>query len=250
MEIEVKASQVLRTGTNKSGEWELIKVVSQDGTEYTTFDKKVKKLGAGAVIDIGEPTIKEGKISFKEIVKVVKEGQAAVVSSGNYQADPVKMASEERRSRMHAIKELWIAGKFDAGALEVIKLRKWLMEDATKTLVPAKTPGPCLNQPPYSKAAKKAEPADSPFPDETPPDATTAEGTTSPEETPTEGETADYVSIPKTIQALYNWIASHGRKYGRTWFLANFGYTEEELRDPAKVEDAYNEVKSTAGWEK
>jgi len=128
MEIEVKASQVLKTGTNKSGEWELIKVTSQDGTEYTTFDKKAKKLGSGAVIDIGEPVIKEGKISFKEVVKVVKEGQAAAVSSGSYQADPIKMASEERRSRMHAIKDLWVAGKLDEKTPEVIKMRKWLME--------------------------------------------------------------------------------------------------------------------------
>ena len=54
---------------------------------------------------------------------------------------------------------------------------------------------------------------------------------------------------PKTIQALYNWIASHGRKYDRTWFLQNFGYAEEELRDPARVEAAYQEVLQTTGWE-
>jgi len=54
---------------------------------------------------------------------------------------------------------------------------------------------------------------------------------------------------PKTIQALYNWIASHGKQYGRSWFLKNFGYTEEELRNPAKVEAAYQEVMQTTGWE-
>jgi len=83
MEITVKSVKVVKTGTNKSGAWELIRVTTLDGTEYTTFDKKVKHMGEGAVIDIGEPDIKEGKISFKEIVKVVKEGQAPAVTSGN-----------------------------------------------------------------------------------------------------------------------------------------------------------------------
>lgn len=56
-------------------------------------------------------------------------------------------------------------------------------------------------------------------------------------------------SIPQTIQALYNWIISHGKKYTRTWFLENFSYTEEELRNPEKVKAAYYEVKELAGWE-
>lgn len=151
MEIEVKASQVVKTGTNKNGPWELIRVTSADGTEYTTFDKKAKHLGAGAVIDIGEVEIKGNKISFKEIVKVVKEGQAVAVNGGGYKADPAKLASEENRSRMHAIKELWIADKFDDNSPEVIKLRKWLMDDAPKA------PQPSLEPP---QAAPKDKPDD------------------------------------------------------------------------------------------
>lgn len=52
-----------------------------------------------------------------------------------------------------------------------------------------------------------------------------------------------------TIQALYNWIASHGKEYTRTWFLEKFPfYTEEKLKDPERVKAAYAEVKEMMGW--
>ena len=129
MEIEVKASQVVKTGTSKQGAWELIRVTSADGTEYTTFDQKAKHQGAGAIIDIGEVIIKEGKLSFKEIVKVVKEGQAPVATSNSksYQADPVKLASEELRSRMHAAKDLVIAGIYKREEPMGLLLWDWIM---------------------------------------------------------------------------------------------------------------------------
>jgi len=98
MEIKVKSSQVVKTGSNSKGDWELIKVISEDGTGYTTFDKKAKYLGTGAVVDIGEPDIKEGKISFKEVIKVIKEGtgQAQAPSSNRYGQDsPEKRQSIE-----------------------------------------------------------------------------------------------------------------------------------------------------------
>lgn len=76
MQIKIKESKVVKTGTNKSGDWELIRVTSEDNTEYTTFDKK-SKLPSGSVIDF-EPVIGEkGKLSFKECA-VVSEGQVAI----------------------------------------------------------------------------------------------------------------------------------------------------------------------------
>jgi len=86
--------------------------------------------------------------------------------------------------------------------------------------------------------------------DETPPDAPTVAETLPAEEIATGEAKSASKSTPKNIQALYNWISSHGKEYGRTWFLRNFGYNEEELRDPAKVEAAYQEVLQTTGWEK
>ena len=76
MQITVKEAKVVKTGTNKSGDWELIRVASEDNTEYTTFDKKAKHLTKGSVIDF-EPIIKEGKCSFKEF-EVISEAPSNV----------------------------------------------------------------------------------------------------------------------------------------------------------------------------
>jgi len=70
MQVTVKSAKVAKTGTNKNGDWELIVVTSEDNTDYTTFDKKAKHLTNGSVIDIGEPTIREGKVGFKEFTMV------------------------------------------------------------------------------------------------------------------------------------------------------------------------------------
>ncbi len=78
MQIKVQEAKVLKTGTGKNGDWELIKVVSDDNTEYTTFDKKAKNT-TGAVIEF-DPIIKEGKLSFKDF-KIVSEAPAGVTTS-------------------------------------------------------------------------------------------------------------------------------------------------------------------------
>ncbi len=52
-----------------------------------------------------------------------------------------------------------------------------------------------------------------------------------------------------TIQALFNYIASHGKEFTRSWFLKNFSFTEEELKDPERVKAAYAEVKEIQAWE-
>ena len=45
----------------------------------------------------------------------------------------------------------------------------------------------------------------------------------------------------KTIQAFYNWVASHGKTYTRSWVLANIGMNEDEIRDDPQK--AYTEIK-------
>ena len=50
----------------------------------------------------------------------------------------------------------------------------------------------------------------------------------------------------KTIQALYNWVAKHGKTFTRSWVLANIGMTGKEIQaDPQK---AYTELKALTGW--
>ena len=94
MEITVKEVRVLKTGTTKSGDWELIKVTSEDDTGYTTFDKKAKSL-TGATIEF-DPVIKEGKLSFKDF-KVISEGQV----SPPPEAKPIdsQMSKEDRSDK-------------------------------------------------------------------------------------------------------------------------------------------------------
>jgi len=92
MQITIgQEAKVVKTGTNKQGgAWELIAVKSAKGTEYTTFDKKVKHLGAGSIIEIGEPEENNGKFSFKEVVSVITEVAPAVAETkepGAYKRD-------------------------------------------------------------------------------------------------------------------------------------------------------------------
>jgi len=66
MQITVKSAKVLKSGTNKQGEWELVGVMSEDGTSYTTFNKGAKGLPSGTVIDIEPIEDDQGRLSFKE----------------------------------------------------------------------------------------------------------------------------------------------------------------------------------------
>ena len=50
----------------------------------------------------------------------------------------------------------------------------------------------------------------------------------------------------KTIQALLNWVASHGRTYTRTWVLSNFGFDEQKMRD--NPYECYLEIKQMMEW--
>lgn len=78
MQITVRSSKVAKTGESAKGKWTLYVVVDDTtGVEYTTFDGKAHT-GAGAVLDIGEPEIKEGKHSFKKVVEIVKAAAAPV----------------------------------------------------------------------------------------------------------------------------------------------------------------------------
>ena len=78
MQITVKEAKKVGEGTKKDGKpWKLYAVVNEDGIEYTTFDTKAGHITPGAVIEIGDITLKDGdKRSFKELV-VISEGPAS-----------------------------------------------------------------------------------------------------------------------------------------------------------------------------
>lgn len=148
---------------------------------------------------------------------------------GGYQDSPEKMASIENQKRADITAQLWIAGKFDEKTPEVKKMRAWLMGGD----VPAKTPEP--------KPTRKPEPADSPFPDETSPDAPTAE-----KATPAEGTaTDDLKSLP--MANLGNLFSSclHYFKMNQSDVLKELGgITKEQIADPQEAWAQIVEAKS------
>lgn len=126
MQVNVKSVKVLKSGTNKNGEWELVGVTSEDGTNYTTFHKSAKNLTAGSVIEF-EPEIKEGKISFKEY-KVVSEAPApASPSPANGKPD----------SHQGMTPEMWAEkDRLERWSIESQTAFKGIMEFASKHETP------------------------------------------------------------------------------------------------------------------
>ncbi len=103
MQLTIKSHRIIQEGTQaKSGQpYKWVSVMADDGspegTEYTTFDTGVLKLGPGSIIEIGDPVTKGGKLSFKKLVSVVSEvkaseiptesGPAAAPAGGGYKRD-------------------------------------------------------------------------------------------------------------------------------------------------------------------
>lgn len=130
MQIPVKSSKVLKEGTRKdSTPYQFIAVVAEDtGIEYTTFDKKAH-IGAGAILDIGEPDIKDGKHSFKEC-KIVSEpvSQASTTEQGPTKPSEMIQAEIRAGARNTALTVASTLAVADKIALEEIlqKAREYL----------------------------------------------------------------------------------------------------------------------------
>ena len=122
MQLTVKSAKVGKTGTSDKGDWELIVIKAEDGTDYTTFHKSAKNLTPGAVIDIGEPTIKNGKCSFKEF-NVISQGSPAISAPANgkpvmtpedwAKKDRIERASYEAQTAFKGVIELACSPNFD-----------------------------------------------------------------------------------------------------------------------------------------
>jgi len=124
MQITLKSSKVAKTGENKNGTWKLIVVVDEiTGIEYTTFDTKANA-GAGAVLEIGEPDVKNGKFSFKKCELISgapantgsngapngKEGARSSMSPEDWaKKDRIERASYEAQTAFKGIISLQIA---------------------------------------------------------------------------------------------------------------------------------------------
>jgi len=121
MEIKIKSTRVIKEGTQAKSKqpYKWVSVIvddgSEKGTEYTTFDAGVLNLGAGSIIDIGEPKIKEGKLSFKDfkVVSEVKAGEpAAPPGGGGYKRGTEGIEFEYRlKAKLQAIERASIEGQ-------------------------------------------------------------------------------------------------------------------------------------------
>lgn len=120
MEIKIKSTRVIKEGIQEKSKqpYKWVSVMADDGsekgTEYTTFDAGVLKLGPGSVIEIGDPKTKEGKLSFKEVVKVVSEVKAAEPARepGTYKRDTEAIELEYRlKGKLQAIERASIEGQ-------------------------------------------------------------------------------------------------------------------------------------------
>ena len=123
-DIKVKTG-VTKTGAKAGEPWELIIIIGDDGSEFTTFDKKAKEVGIGGVMEL-EPVLKGGKVNFTKFT-ITKKGQAPAPSgTSNGGEAPEKRQSIEDQNRAGHITDLWIAGKIADDDPLVPKIRAWL----------------------------------------------------------------------------------------------------------------------------
>lgn len=244
MQITVKEAKVVKTGTSGKGEWELIRVLSEDNTEYTTFDKKAKHL-TGAVIEF-EPVIKEGKCSFKEFTVITAAPTAAPAGNGD------QMSKEEWADKQSLERASIEAQTVFKGTPELVKTlaeypkselakaaERWAMgklngQPTTKPLTPTTKEKPTtvtkLAMPEnigevLTKAASEPAPA-----------AVTATLK------PSEGF---------TTTNLFDWVAENMKwknsKAARTWIVNVCSIPEERIdSDPVGV---MAEIAQLQGWE-
>lgn len=97
MQIVVKSTSLLKSGTNKNGDWEFVKVTDNNEDEYTTFAENAKLITSGSTIKITEPD-NSGKFESYEIdsggVKPAQE-MADDRTKGLKQSKPEEFAPQE-----------------------------------------------------------------------------------------------------------------------------------------------------------
>lgn len=129
-DIKIKTG-ITRTGAKAGDPWELIIIIGDDGSEFTTFDKAAKEVGIGGIIEL-EPVIKAGKTNFTKFT-IKKKGQAPAPSAtSSSEETPIKRQSIEDQNRAGHITNLWIAGKIKDDDSLVKKLRTWLEKLGTQ----------------------------------------------------------------------------------------------------------------------
>ncbi len=112
-DIKVKTG-VTKSGQNEGKPWELIIIIGEDGSEFTTFDTGAKEVGIGGVIELN-PVIKAGKTNFTEF-KILEKGGAAQGPQKSTNGDMTKDDWEKKQKIERASYEAQTAFK---GAIEL-----------------------------------------------------------------------------------------------------------------------------------
>ena len=120
MNINVKSTKVIKTGTNDYGEWKLVKIVTDEDVEYTTLAEEADQISPGVTLSISNMDEKEykGKVqrSFKKFEYVqgaAKEpGEQPSTIDNEYweRKQAIDRSSIEGQSAMHDLTRLTIAG--------------------------------------------------------------------------------------------------------------------------------------------
>ena len=146
MEITVKSVKVLKTGSNERGEWKLVKIVTDEGAEYTTLAKEADIIAEGVTINISNMDEKEynGVVqkSFKKFEFV--HGAAKPAEKGPVDTEALRTDKppqiDDRTLDIHhqvAVKEigeLWRCGHITETDAVNKKLIAWYMNWIYRTV--------------------------------------------------------------------------------------------------------------------
>ena len=144
MQITVKEVKVVAHGKNNRGDWELIRVTAEDGSEHTTFDKKAKHITTGSVIEI-EPEVSDGKSNFKEFT-IISEAPATTGDNGSdmskddwTEKNRIERESIEAQSAYKGVPELVeTLGKYPENEL-ALEAKRWAMSKLNGTQIDGTT---------------------------------------------------------------------------------------------------------------
>ncbi len=185
MQITIKSTRIIREGDGSDGKraYKWVSVMADDGsekgTEYTTFDASVFKLGPGSVIDIGDPETKDGKLRFKKVASVISSVAAVATPPA---PGPSSSPESDMSKEDWAEKQLIERASFEAqtaykGAIELLAARgmaeegkelieaalAWGIKRLNPTLQEAITTMPHLARPEDQKEGKAVEPGEHHF---------------------------------------------------------------------------------------
>lgn len=124
MQITVKSTKVLKTGTNQYGDWKLVQITTAEDVKYTTLAKEADMIPSGSTINITDMDKDEqGRESFKKF-SITNKGKATSPVSGD--DSPEKRKSIENQTRAYIIADLYKAEKLEADSSQVVSLLAWL----------------------------------------------------------------------------------------------------------------------------